>query len=265
MKQLGYLLLFLYFLLFLSCKDSKPVKTPHEPQKTNSKHKTSWSYQGETGPEHWAEIEKNSDCDGKHQSPVNIINKDVLIDPSTPKLQVHFESSTIIENAINNGHSIQYNFKKGDFITVDDEKFELIQIHFHEPAEHTINGVRYPVEMHMVHASKSNKIAVLSIFAEEGEASKPFDFLESYLPLAKGEIKEINKPFDLNLNLPENKSYYYYNGSLTTPPCTENVAWFVFKNNITISVDQVIELQKLMPINNYRNEQPLNGRVVKSF
>jgi carbonic anhydrase len=99
--------------------------------------------------------------------------------------------------------------------------------------------------------------------AKEGASSSPFTFLENYLPLKKGEMKIIDKPFDLNLNLPEDKGYYNYIGSLTTPPCTEGVNWFVFKEPITVSLKQVNVLKQLMPINNFRNEQPLNGRKVK--
>lgn len=69
----------------------------------------------------------------------------------------------------------------------------------------------------------------------------------------------------MNLNLPENKAYYTYSGSLTTPPCTENVSWYIFKTPITVSVDQVKQLQALMPVNNYRNEQPIYGRIVKRY
>lgn len=119
--------------------------------------------------------------------------------------------------------------------------------------------------MHLVHASKNNTYVVLAVMAIEGEGSAPFTFLENYLPLNVNETKPVNADFDLNLNLPENKSYYAYGGSLTTPPCTESVSWFVFKTPISVSLKQVQQLQELMPMNNYRNEQPLNGRIVKQY
>ena len=227
--------------------------------------KQHWSYQGETGPEHWAEIEKNSDCGGKYQSPINIIDKDAKLDASLKPLDIHYASATKINNVVNNGHSIQYNFEPGDYFNYKGEKYALKQIHFHESAEHTMNGVRYPMVIHMVHVSDKNHYAVFAVMVKEGNNSAPFNFLESYLPLEKGQTKPVNTSFDLTKNLPKDKAYYSYVGSLTTPPCTEGVNWFVFKEPITISLKQVKELQKLMPINNYRNEQPLNGRVVKKI
>lgn len=232
---------------------------------TNHEEHKHWTYAGETGPEHWAEIEKQSDCDGKSQSPINIIDTDAVIDASLKPLDIHYSNNVKILEVKNNGHSIEYEFEKGDYIMLGDEKYELIQIHFHEASEHTINGVHYPLEMHMVHLGKDNKIAVLAVMAIEGESSQPFTFLDSYLPVKKGASKEINTTFDLNQNLPVNKEYYTYKGSLTTPPCSETVTWFVFKTPITVSLEQVKIFQELMPLNNYRDEQELNGRIVQKY
>tara|TARA_R110002167_G_scaffold266779_3_gene473566 strand:+ start:2896 stop:3717 length:822 start_codon:yes stop_codon:yes gene_type:complete len=258
-------------LALFSCRNNAENKNIDNPindtdQWTDhQKEKTHWSYEGETGPSHWVEIEKQSDCDGEKQSPINIIDVAVVDDSSLSPIDIHYSSNVKIHEISNNGHSIQYNFEKGDHITLNGTKYELMQIHFHEASEHTINGVRYPLEMHMVHFDNQGQIAVLAVMAIEGESSAPFTFLENYLPVKTGEIKQINANFDLNLNLPDNKEYYTYKGSLTTPPCTESVGWYVFKTPITISLDQVKQLQKLMPLNNYRDEQPLNGRIVKHY
>ena len=263
--------LVLITLAVFSCKNEKENKAndsiidKDKLETIHQKENKHWTYEGETGPEHWVEIEKESDCDGKRQSPINIIDLDVIDDASLKPIDIHYSGNVKIHELTNNGHSIQYNFEKGDFIILNDDKYELKQIHFHEASEHTINGIRYPLEMHLVHISKDNKTAVLAIMAKEGESSEPFTFLEKYLPVNNGETKLIDTNFDLNLNLPKNKEYYTYNGSLTTPPCTQNVTWFVYKNPITISVDQVKQLQKLMPLNNYRGEQPTNGRIVKQY
>ncbi|QTD37247.1 carbonic anhydrase family protein [Polaribacter batillariae] len=245
-----------------TAKQSK--KTPEKEQVSATNHqKKHWSYAGETGPEHWVEIEKNSECGGEFQSPVNIVSVDALADESLKPLDIHYASSTKIHDVKNNGHSIQYNFESGDYINYKGDTYDLKQIHFHESSEHTINGIRFPLVIHMVHVSKKGEYLVLAVMAKEGVSSAPFDFLESYLPLKKGEIKTVDSSFNLNLNLPKNKGYYNYVGSLTTPPCTQGVNWFVFKEPITVSLEQVNKLKKLMPINNYRNEQPLNGRKIK--
>ncbi len=267
MKIKATLVIAIVFTL-LSCKNytkSNIVAVSEHKKSNNSEEHPHWTYMGETGPEHWAEIEKQSSCEGKRQSPVNIIDIDATNDSSLNPITINYSNDVKIHDVTNNGHSIQYSFEKGDNIVVDGNKKELVQIHFHEPSEHTLNGVRFPLEMHMVHVGSDNKIAVLSVMATEGKNSEPFTFLEKYLPLKTGETKPVNTKFDLNLNLPENKSYYTYDGSLTTPPCSEGVSWFVFKTPITISVDQVKQLQKQMPLNNYRNEQPLNGRKIRQL
>lgn len=262
-------LIVLIALSVFSCKNhtkEKSIATSTTSQEeTHQNSEKHWTYEGETGPDHWAEIEKQSDCDGKRQSPINIIAIDAEEDASLQPINIVYSSDVKIHEVINNGHSIQYNFEEGDYITLDDKKYNLKQIHFHEASEHTINGVRYPLEMHLVHVSEDNQIAVLGVLAEEGESSEPFNFLEKYLPVASGETKTIDANFDLNLNLPENREYYTYGGSLTTPPCTENVTWYVFKNPIKVSLKQVKQLQELMPLNNYRNEQPINDRTVKHY
>lgn len=259
------LLLMPILALFLvtSCKNTTDKQTNKEhTQVTNNHSQKHWSYDGETGPNHWKEIEKNSDCGGKYQSPINIVNYQT--DDALKPLNITYSDSTHIHEVLNNGHSIQYNFDAGDYITINNKKYELKQFHFHEPAEHLIDGVRYPMVLHLVHVSNSGEYAVLAIMAKEGKASEPFNFLESYLPVNIGETKIVNKAFDMNLNLPKNQAYFNYTGSLTTPPCTENVEWFIFKEPITVSLKQVEQLKKLMPLNNYRSEQQINGRTIKA-
>ena len=117
--------------------------------------------------------------------------------------------------------------------------------------------------MHLVHVSKTGHISVLGILGEEGDESQLFEFFESFLPLENGATKDIHHQIDLSSLFLENKNYYSYRGSLTTPPCTENINWIVFKQPFILSVEEVLKLKKNMPINNYRNEQPLNKRVVK--
>lgn len=251
--------------LAISCNNqpNMEIRHSHDEYNTGDPH---WSYQGETGPEHWIEIERNTDCDGKMQSPVNIIDIETVKDKNLEPIAFYYSKNVKIHDVTNNGHSIQYNFEKGDYAVVKNEKYDLIQIHFHEPSEHTINGVRYPIETHLVHINQKDKsIVVFAILGIEGESNEVFEFLEEYLPLAIGETKEIDSYFDFNLIVPNTRDYYNYMGSLTTPPCTEGVGWYVFTSPITLSLEQVKKLQQVMPFNNYRNEQPLNNRIVKQF
>ena len=270
MQKKTTLLLVISVVLF-SCKSKVPSDKIESNTNFNSqevvhqKDQKHWTYEGKTGPEHWIELEEKSDCNGERQSPINIIEINLERDSLLKPIGIFYSSKVKIHDVTNNGHSIIYNFEEGDYITLNDKKYDLIHIHFHEASEHTINGIRYPLEMHLVHVSKNNRIAVLAVLAKEGKSSDPFTFLENYLPVKNGKTKEINASFDLNLNLPDNREYYAYGGSLTTPPCTESVSWYVFKTPITVSLAQVKQLQKLMPLNNYRNEQQLHGRIVKHY
>lgn len=227
-------------------------------------HKKHWAYEGETGPEHWAEMEGTA-CSGTHQSPVNIIRTDAKPEANASfPLELHYNPQTQIYDVVNNGHSIQFGFESGDEVAFAGDRYALKQIHFHEPSEHTLNGVRYPIEMHMVHHNeKLNKFTVLSVLGYEGRPSPGYEKLEKVLPLKAGEKMPIHQAFDLADILPYNLSpRFHYQGSLTTPPCTENVNWVVFEEPFMLSEEQVNIMKQNMPKNNYRGVQPLNDRGV---
>lgn len=272
MTDMRSLLLFISAIIFIStCIESdKNPNTKSENMEAqaeliqNNVIEQYWIYEGETDPEHWEEIGQNSSCEGYRQSPVDIIERDALITNSGLKISdLHYPKETTIHSVTNSGHSIQYNFDRRDhYVTFKMKRYNLAQFHFHAPAEHTLNGVRYPLAIHMVHQSKDNHFVVFAIMVEEGENNEIFDFLESYLPLYGDETKEIGQPHNFNHYISDNFDHFYYKGSLTTPPCTETVNWFVFKNPFTISSGQVKLLAALMPRKNYREEQPLNGRRV---
>jgi len=224
-----------------------------------------WTYAGERGPEHWVELEEGSACGGTAQSPVNIIRTDTM--PASQRawpLALRYPAETHIHDVVNNGHSIMYEFDRGDELDFAGDTYDLLQIHFHEPSEHTLNGVRYPIEVHFVHYSADKEAyVVLALMGIEGAASESYAFLEQYLPLAPGQMKAIDRAFNLRAAMPwDLVPRYHYRGSLTTPPCTENVNWVIFETPFMLSHDQVMELQRLMPLNNYRGVQPLNGRSV---
>ena len=222
-----------------------------------------WSYEGETSPEHWADLGEN-DCDGNQQSPINVITTDVVKD-SIALLNLkdfHYSPETKINSVVNNGHSIQYNFDEGDYLEYNGEEYKLAQFHFHAPAEHLIDGVRYPLEIHMVHIAADKKILVLSFMVKEGKESEAFTELEEFLPMKKNQEKAANFKYNFSDHIKKDFKYYHYIGSLTTPPCTEGVDWFVMQEPIVLSEKQVKLMYQSMPVDNYRPTQPLNDRVV---
>lgn len=251
--------LFICFSLILLSSCTYENKSSHFDKHETKEH---WSYEGETSPEYWAEIEKNSDCGGLYQSPINIIENNTVPLNTLDNFEVFYSPQTLLSTVENNGHSIQFGFHSGDSIKYKDEIYYLKQIHFHEPSEHKINGLIFPIEAHLVHISSRDEITVLSILGIEGKESQLFELFKSFLPLGNGESKEINEEIDLTKLSLEDQEYFSYSGSLTTPPCTENVSWIIFKQPVVVSLEEVLALRENMPLNNYRIEQPINGRVV---
>jgi len=272
MKIISYVLL---LALFSCSSEKKEDKNNSKSEKTSEKIETEkeekkhWEYEGESGPEHWAEIEGNSFCAGQHQSPINISQIDLVQGHDSLVFNISnykYEDFSHISSVTNNGHSIQYNFdSENNSIDFNGNTYSLIQFHFHSPAEHTVSGVRFPLETHLVHYNKEiDEYIVIANFIKEGDKSDDLEFLEHFLPIAVGETKEINKEYCFyeTLSSKNNAGYAHYKGSLTTPPCTENVNWLISDTPNEVSHEQIKILQELMPHNNYRGEQELNGRKV---
>ena len=260
--------IFIIGLVFCACTSSKKEIAENEKKEILAEPQEKWSYVGETGPNFWSEIEKNSECNNQFQSPVNINTANAI--SGSFKIDIsdfHYENVTQVKSIHNNGHTIEYDFEgDNNALTFDGDKFLLKQFHFHSPSEHTFDGVRYPLELHMVHYNEeSGKYVVFSLMAKQGLPSKTFDFLEQYLPIEVGETKKVNASCHLGdpfANITQG-TLFYYKGSLTTPPCTEKVSWFILKEPLTLSEEQIKVLKNLMPLNNYRGVQPLNNRKIE--
>ncbi len=227
-----------------------------------------WSYEGDTGPANWGTLSADwSPCgNGKSQSPIDI---DQTVRADLPALSAEFKPASlrIVHNAhvadgINNGHTIQINYSEGDVLAIGDEQFPLVQYHFHSPSEHTVRGQHYPMEMHLVHKSSTGKLAVVGVFIEEGSHNAAFDPVWANLPASKGSESHLeNVMVDVNDLLPSVTTSYRYDGSLTTPPCSEGVKWIVMTTPIQLSAEQIGAFRAIIQGNN-RPTQPLNGRSV---
>lgn len=227
-----------------------------------------WDYESE-GPAKWSTLSKDwAICaNGKAQSPIDIQK------PSTaklPELKAQFPSSELKivhhehhADAINNGHTIQVNYSEGDTLTIGDVKYALKQYHFHGPSEHTVNGKHSPMEMHLVHQADDKKLAVVSVLINEGaQTNSAFEPVWANLPKTKSEETHFaNVKVDVNQLLPATRTTYRYEGSLTTPPCSEKVNWIVFTNPIEFSAAQIGKFTAIIKANN-RPTQPINGRTV---
>ncbi len=226
-----------------------------------------WHYEGAEGPERWATLSpKFAACgEGRAQSPIDIANTVAATEALALKTNLmpgalriaHHEH---MADGINNGHTIQINYQGGDTLTVGSDSYELAQYHFHNESEHTVKGKHFPMEMHLVHKSAGGKLAVIGVFIEEGAHNAAFDPIWNNLPKQKG-VETHYPSVDVDKLLPTSRASYRYDGSLTTPPCTEGVRWIVMTSPIQLSAEQIKAFTAIIHDNN-RPTQPLNGRPV---
>jgi carbonic anhydrase len=167
-----------------------------------------------------------------------------------------------VEDIIDNGHTIQVTVEEGSTVVINDKTYHLKQFHFHSPSEHTVDDKHMPLEMHMVHQGDDDKLAVMALLFEEGASNKNLQELIEHMPTKPGENKHYaDVKLDLTVHIPKKISAFHYSGSLTTPPCSEQVEWLVLRNKFHLSRDQVKAFATRLN-NNNRPVQKLNGRVV---
>jgi carbonic anhydrase len=196
-------------------------------------------------------------CGGKNQSPVDLSH---FIKADLKPIRFHYQAGG---NAVlNNGHTIQVSYAPGSTIELDGHTFELKQFHFHAPSENHINGKPYPMEAHLVHADKDGNLAVVAVMFEEGKENQALSPAWAKMP-EKAEGKEaLPEPVSAEGLLPADRGYYRFDGSLTTPPCTEGVWWLVMKQPVSASKEQLERFAHVMHHPNNRPIQALNARPV---
>ncbi|SFV52907.1 Carbonic anhydrase [hydrothermal vent metagenome] len=226
-------------------------------------HHSHWGYTGHNDPAHWGDLDpKYAECKlGGSQSPINI-NKDIIVE-TKGLAPINFHYTTSAASVINNGHSVQVNIKPGSFIKIDGKEFELKQFHFHTPSENQIDGKNFPLEAHFVHQAKDGTLAVVAVMFENGKENAIINKIWKKMPHKAGEKVACGLPAEMiNALLPKDKAYYRFDGSLTTPPCSEGVRWFVLKDYSEVSQDEVNEFLHTLHHPNNRPVQPINARKV---
>lgn len=271
MKYLGYLLTSLLFssiLIACSPQNTETTKPAQEAESVTEKKKEEhdiqpapWSYTEEEGPESWGSLDQvYAACiNGSEQSPINIEFSHVKPNEEAGDIAVQYEPAKF--SLINNGHTVQVNnTSENNKIILEEIEYPLVQFHFHTPSEHQFNGRQYAMELHLVHQNEQGELAVLGLMIQEGSTNAGLQSVWKMLPDKKTEEEiEISDPIDLQSLLPQPQTFVYYNGSLTTPPCTEEVEWFVFEKPIEMSKEQIEAFQQIFP-DNHRPVQPLNER-----
>jgi carbonic anhydrase len=154
-------------------------------------------------------------------------------------------------------------YAPGSMLHHEGEAFELKQFHFHSPSEHTLNGKSFPMEMHLVHGDRNGNLAVVSVLMTEGATDNPvIAKLWTQMPTKMGEKNNLGAEINAVDLLPKSKDYFRYSGSLTTPPCSEGVRWYVMKEAIAVSKAQIDAFRQAVGSPNNRPVQPVNARVV---
>lgn len=223
-------------------------------------HASAWTYAGATGPDAWGDLEPAyTTCkDGKSQSPVDL---PVAVPAGTSaQIEVHYQRAPL--KVVNNGHTIQVDVPAGSYIEIDGTRYDLLQLHFHHPSEHTVGGKPADMVAHLVHASDTRALAVVGVLMNRGDREPAIlERIWEHLPAKDETWASAEVRIDPAELLPARRAHYRYQGSLTTPPCTEGVLWTVLAEPITISPAHLDAFHALYP-GNARPVQPLNRRAV---
>ncbi len=220
-----------------------------------------WGYEGHEGPSNWAELSEDyALCSaGKTQSPIDISWGH---SNSGSPLITNYDSTQ--SEILNNGHTIQVNLGEGNTFKTEGRLYNLLQFHFHTPSENTVDGEHYPMEMHLVHADNDGNLAVLAVMFKSGKKNQELANIWSQMPIESGASSLLNRTVDPNNLLPTDFSASLFQGSLTTPPCSEGVAWNVLRNPVEASLEQITKFEGIVD-KNARPVQPINNRLIKHF
>ncbi|MCF6346164.1 MAG: carbonic anhydrase family protein [Thiomicrorhabdus sp.] len=234
--------------------------------KSSEQKPKNWRYSGKEGPRYWSDLSpENKQCKaGKNQSPINLKDKAALDTVGLPTLDIYYRDVPL--KVINTGHTLQVNYPLGSYIKLGNDRYELLQFHFHTPSEHQKDGFNYPMEAHLVHRDGEGNHVILGVIFQEGEVNPALNILLKNLPKKVGK-QELHRRASLNPAkfLPGNTEFYKYSGSLTKPPCSEGVIWMVFKQPIDASAEQIQTLNDIMG-DNARPVQPNYARsLLKSW
>ena len=215
-----------------------------------------WGYQGEAGPAAWGGLKSEFTLckTGERQSPIDIRGGlAVNLDP------VRFDYQASKFSVLDNGHTVQVKLAPGNSITIGERRFELQQFHFHRPSEERIDGRQFEMSLHLVHKDEQGRLAVVALLFDQGPPNPVVQNVWNNLPLERGEAMPAREPLELAALLPNDRRYYTYMGSLTTPPCSEGVQWIVMRAPQAMTAEQIGIFSRIYPLN-ARPLQAASGR-----
>jgi len=221
-------------------------------------HNIRWGYSGHEGPENWGTLSPDYHAckTGLMQSPIDLSGGNMW---DTVSVKTDYKPAEL--EILHNGHTVQFNVGNGSTMTSHAKTYDLVQIHFHTPSEHVSNGKPYPMEAHFVHQASDGTLGVIGVFYQQGEANSALQAVFDNIPTHPAEAKKIGVQIDPADILPARSGFYRYMGSLTTPPCSEGVNWFVLKKPATASKAQLDAMHAAIG-DNARPAQMSNNRLI---
>lgn len=220
-----------------------------------------WGYDGKQGPLNWGRLDQayKACSSGKEQSPIDI--RGAHLDKALQPVEFHYVSGGM--TLVNNGHTIQVTPPAGSYIVAGGVRYDLVQFHFHHPGEEAVKGRLPDMSLHLVHKSADGKIAVVAVRLNEGNGNAVLAALWPHLPQTVGATDKMTESMSPAGLLPTDRGYWTYEGSLTAPPCTEGVRWFVFEQQVEISRDQLKAFNALYKVNSRMLQAP-HGRKIEA-
>jgi carbonic anhydrase len=218
-----------------------------------------WNYSGENGPQAWARLSSDyAQCgQGQRQSPIDL--RDGIKVDQEP---IAFDYRPSYFRITDTGRTIQVDYGPGSTIKTMGRTYTLVSIQFHQPSEERIEGRSFDMSAHLIHRDPQGHVAVVAVLLQEGHTNDTLQTLWNNLPLERNDAYQPDSPIDANRLLPEQRGYFSYMGSITTPPCTEGVLWLVMKQPIEVSRDQIDVFGRFYR-NNIRPIQPTAERIIK--
>jgi carbonic anhydrase len=223
-----------------------------------------WDYQGPKGPLNWGKLDPAyaACAKGHEQSPIDI--RGAHLNKALQPIEFHYIGGSVTE--VNTGHTIQINVHPGSYIVANGVRYDLIQFHFHHPGEEAVKGKLPDMTIHLVHKSADGKVAVVAVrlIEDMGNPNATLAALWSHLPQKPNTEEKVTDMVNPGGLLPADRSYWTYMGSLSAPPCTEGVRWFVFEQELGLSRDQLRAFSVLFRINSRPLQDPHGRRIEAS-
>jgi len=223
-----------------------------------------WDYEGKRGALVWSKLDPayKACSEGHEQSPIDI--RGARLNRALQPIEFHYKASPVtLENT---GNTVRIYPEPGSYIVAGGVRYDLVQFHFHHPGEEAVKGKLTDMDIHLVHKSADGKQAVIAIRLSEDIATPPNAVLSAlwpHLPKTPGASEKITDFVNPGGLLPQDRGYWTYMGSLTAPPCTEGVRWFIFEQEITMSRDQLRAFGALYKINSRPLQDP-HGRHIEA-